>query len=91
MATSSYSLDGQDDDVLDWTDLGQRMWDFLTGRQAAIHYRFEEVSVEVPRDTGVDAPRATWKIDGTLTVTTSDSVSAAQAPAVRRAPGNGQA
>lgn len=72
MATSSQSLDGQED-VLDWTDLGQKMWDFLTGRQAAIHYRFEDMSVEVPRDTGVDAPRATWKLDGTLTVTTSDS------------------
>lgn len=60
------------DDVVDWTDLAQRMWDFLSGRQAAIHYRFEDVAVEVPRDTGVNAPRATWKIDGTLTITTTD-------------------
>lgn len=73
MATSSQSLDGRDEDVVDWTDLGRKMWDFLTGRQAAIHYRFEDMSVEVPRDTGSDAPRATWKLDGTLTVTTSDS------------------
>ena len=75
MATSTQSLDGQDD-VLDWTDLGQKMWDFLTGRQAAIHYRFEDMSVEVPRDTGADAPRATWKLTGTLTVTTSDALTA---------------
>lgn len=80
MATSTQSLDGQDD-VLDWTDLGQKMWDFLTGRQAAIHYRFEDMSVEVPRDTGADAPRATWKLSGTLTVTTSDA----------QATGNGRA
>lgn len=73
MTASSQSLEGHDEDVLDWTDLGQKMWDFLTGRQAAIHYRFEDMSVEVPRDTGVAAPRATWKLDGTLTVTTSDS------------------
>lgn len=73
MATSSQSLDGHDEEVLDWTDLGQKMWDFLTGRQAAIHYRFEDMSIEVPRDTGAAAPRATWKLDGTLTVTTSDS------------------
>jgi hypothetical protein len=73
MATSSQSHDG-DDEVLDWTDLGQKMWDFLTGRQAAIHYGFENMSVEVPRDTGADAPRATWKIDGTLTITTSDNL-----------------
>jgi hypothetical protein len=73
MATSTQSHDGHDDEVLDWTDLGQKMWDFLTGREAAINYRFSDMSVEVPRDTGADAPRATWKIDGTLTVTTSDN------------------
>ena len=60
-------------EVVDWTDLGQRMWEFLTGRRAAIHYRFEDMTVEVPRDTGSRAPRATWKVDGTLTVTTSDA------------------
>ncbi len=32
MATSSQSLDGRDEDVVDWTDLGRKMWDFLTGR-----------------------------------------------------------
>lgn len=30
------------------------------------------MSVEVPRDTGRDAPRATWKLNGTLRSTTSD-------------------
>lgn len=62
------------DEVIDWVDLGQRMWDFLTGRQAAIHYRFEDMAVEVPRDTGPQAPRATWKLHGTLTITTTDRV-----------------
>lgn len=74
------TIDGSTDEVLDWTDLGQRMWSFLTGREAAIHYRFEEMAVEVPRDTGPDAPRATWKLNGTLTVTTSE----ADAPAAQR-------
>lgn len=73
MTASTRSREGREDDVLDWTDLGQKMWDFLTGRQAAIHYRFEDMAVEVPRDTGAGAPRATWKVHGTLTVTTSDS------------------
>ena len=49
------------------------MWSFLTGREAAINYRFIDMSVEVPRDTGTDAPRATWKLDGTLQVTTQDN------------------
>jgi len=59
-------------EVVDWTDLGREMWSFLTGRQAAINYSFIDMAVEVPRDTGPDAPRATWKLNGTLQVTTSD-------------------
>lgn len=72
MAVSTQSPDGSTDEVVDWTDLGRRMWEFLTGREAAIHYTFEQMSVQVPRDTGENAPRATWKLDGTLTVTTTD-------------------
>jgi hypothetical protein len=64
---------GRTDEVVDWTDLGREMWSFLTGREAAINYRFIDMSVEVPRDTGTDAPRATWKLDGTLQVTTQDN------------------
>ena len=60
------------DEVVDRTDLGREMWSFLTGRQAAINYRFIDMAVEVPRDTGPDAPRATWKLSGTLQVTTHD-------------------
>jgi hypothetical protein len=74
MTTSTTrSMNGGTDEVVDWTDLGQRMWSFLTGREAAIHYRFEEMAIEVPRDTGVEAPRATWKLNGTLTVSTSET------------------
>ena len=59
-------------DIIDWTDLGREMWSFLTGRQAAINYEFVDMVVEVPRDTGPQAPRAVWRLDGTLRVTTSD-------------------
>jgi hypothetical protein len=48
------------------------MWSFLTGREAAINYTFIDMSIEVPRDTGSRAPRAVWKLDGTLQVTTHD-------------------
>ena len=61
--------------VVDWTDLGREMWSFLTGREAAINYRFIDMAVEVPRDTGAQAPRATWKLNGTLQVTTRDNAS----------------
>jgi len=67
---SAQRVNGQE--VLDWTDLGREMWSFLTGRQAAINYEFVDMVVEVPRDTGPQAPRAVWKLDGTLRVTTSD-------------------
>ncbi len=59
-----------------WTDLGQDLWAYLTGRGAAINYSFVDMAVEVPRDTGPDAPRATWKVNGTLRITTSDDESA---------------
>lgn len=55
-----------------WTDLGQDLWSYLTGRGAAINYTFEGMKVQVPRDTGDDAPRATWQLDGNLRITTSD-------------------
>lgn len=71
---SSQSPDGHNDEVVDWGDLGQRMWDFLTGREAAINYTFDDFAVEVPRDTGSQAPRAVWKLRGTVTVTSSDRV-----------------
>ena len=77
VSTSTQSPDGHNDEVVDWADLAGRMWDFLTGREAAIHYRFDELAVEVPRDTGPTAPRATWKLSGTVTVTSSDRVAGA--------------
>ena len=61
-------------EVQDWTDLGREMWSFLTGRQAAINYRFIDMAVEVPRDTGAQAPRATWKLNVTLQITTAEGI-----------------
>ena len=60
-------------EVVDWAELGREMWSFLTGRQAEINYRFVDMAVEVPRDTGANAPRATWKLNGTLQITTRDN------------------
>ena len=64
-------------DVVDWTDLGKEMWSYLTGKGAAIDYTFVDMTVEVPRDTGPSAPRAIWKLDGTLRITTTDRDSSA--------------
>ncbi|KQY56785.1 MULTISPECIES: hypothetical protein [unclassified Nocardioides] len=67
--------DENTDQEVDWTDLGMRMWSFLTGREAAINYEFQDMLVEIPRDTGSNAPRATWRLNGTLRVTTDDNAS----------------
>ncbi|MGJ9422480.1 hypothetical protein [Aeromicrobium sp. CF3.5] len=56
----------------DWTDLGREMWEYLTGRGAAVSYQLVDMEVEVPRDTGPHAARATWKFNGTIRVVTSD-------------------
>lgn len=45
-----------------------------------MNYTLVDMTVEVPRDIGADAPRATWKFDGTLRVTTSDDQAAGSDP-----------
>ena len=71
----------KDKPTLDWTDLGKEMWSYLAGKGAAIDYSFVDRTVEVPRDTGPDAARATWKLNGTLCITTSDRDTAGHATA----------
>ncbi len=78
MTESAAHTTAQASEVVDWTDLGREMWSFLTGREAAINYRFIDMAVEVPRDTGADAPRATWKLNGTLQITTKDNVTSTE-------------
>jgi hypothetical protein len=45
-----------------------------------VNYTFVDMMVEVPRDIGPNAPRATWRFDGTLRVTTSDDHAAGADP-----------
>lgn len=61
--------------VTTFADLGKEMWSYLTGKGAAINYEFVDMSVEVPRDTGASAPRATWKLNGALRITTAENAS----------------
>ncbi len=67
------SIDGQQ--VTSFADLGKEMWSYLTGKGAAINYEFVDMIVEVPRETGAQAPRATWRLNGTLRITTSEGAS----------------
>jgi hypothetical protein len=56
-----------------FADLGKEMWSYLTGKRAAINYEFVDMIVEVPRETGPQAPRAVWRLNGTLRITTSEN------------------
>ena len=66
-----------------WNELLQELRVTQTGVQVLTGFlltvpfsnRFEDLTVEIPRDTGPDAPRAVWKVDGTVRVTTSDNAS----------------
>ena len=69
----------EEQNVTTWTDLGENMWSYLTGREAAIDYQFVDMEVAVPRQTGAQSPAAVWKLNGTLRITTSDRPSAANA------------
>jgi hypothetical protein len=55
-----------------FADLGKEMWSYLTGKGAAINYELVDMVVEVPRETGTGAPRAVWRLNGTLRITTSE-------------------
>lgn len=59
-------------DTTSISDLGKDLWSYLTGNQATIDYTFVDMVVEVPRTTGPESERATWKLNGTLRITTAD-------------------
>ncbi|TWT77769.1 hypothetical protein Pla123a_15650 [Posidoniimonas polymericola] len=58
-----------------WPDLAVGLFDRLTGRQAEISYRFDNMHLRVPSGTGDEAQHAEWVLNGGLTVTTSDGSS----------------
>lgn len=72
--TATGARDIKAHETTSFADLGKEMWAYLTGKGAAINYEFVDMTVEVPRETGSDAPRATWKLSGTLRITTSEGV-----------------
>lgn len=60
------------DETTTWPDLAVGLYDRLTGRNAEIEYEFEEMTVDVPSGTSDDAEHATWRVDGTVRVTTRE-------------------
>ncbi len=59
--------------TITWPDLAEGLYQRLTGRNTTITYQFEDMTVEVPGQTGPDSPRATWRLHGTLHVRTREA------------------
>lgn len=55
-----------------WPDLAMALWDGLTGRKAEITYNFENFDVSIPHHVGENVQHATWKLNGVLTIRTTD-------------------
>jgi hypothetical protein len=55
-----------------WPDFAESLYEKLTGRGTEISYRFENLTIEVPRDTSAGSPRATWLLDGALHISTAE-------------------
>ncbi|TQQ79453.1 hypothetical protein [Halonotius roseus] len=68
MSTDS---DTEIDETQTWPELAIGLYERLTGRGAEITYEFEDMEVDVPDKVGEDADHARWRLDGTLTVRTS--------------------
>ena len=75
-ATNNNNRDITAHPTTSFADLGKEMWAYLTGKGAAINYEFVDMTVEVPRETGTESPRAIWKLDGTLRITTAEGAPA---------------
>jgi hypothetical protein len=65
----------QSSDTNTWPELAIGLYDKLTERNAEIVYQFENMEVGIPSSTSATAVQATWKLNGTLRITTRDGVS----------------
>ena len=54
-----------------WPELAIGLFEKLNERDARIDYVFEDLAVEVPSHAGSDASHASWKLNGTLKISTS--------------------
>ena len=67
------STDAEIEETQTWPELAIGLYERLTGRGAEIAYEFEDMYVDVPDKVGEDADHARWRLDGTLTLTTSEN------------------
>ena len=60
-------------DTTTWPDLAIGLYDRLTGRGAEITYEMQDLKVAVPSSASSDAARATWTLNGGITIRTRDT------------------
>lgn len=58
-----------------WPELAIGLYDALTGRNAEITYKFEDMHVSIPSGVGAEAEHANWKLNGGLTISTTEKSS----------------
>jgi len=54
-----------------WPELAIGLFEKLDERDARIDYIFEDLEVQVPSHAGSNPTYATWKLNGTVKITTS--------------------
>ncbi|MFC6823968.1 hypothetical protein [Halopelagius fulvigenes] len=72
MSTDDAQPSDRIEETTTWPELAVGLYDRLTGRGAQITYEFEDMSVDVPSETGDDAEYAHWELDGTIKIRTSE-------------------
>jgi hypothetical protein len=55
-----------------WPELAEGLYGFLTGRGASIEYHFTDMTIGVPSAARADAPQAMWRLNGGLTIRTTE-------------------
>jgi len=55
-----------------WPEFAEGLYGFLTGRGATIEYDLDQLEILVPRSANDTSPQATWKLNGTVRIRTSE-------------------
>ena len=53
-----------------WPELAISLYEHLTGKNAEIIYTFEDMKIGIPSSTGSDAKKASWHLNGTVSIHT---------------------
>lgn len=55
-----------------WPEMFVGLYERLTGNNAEISYNFDDFEIDVPASTDNNSPKAHWKFNGTMRITTRE-------------------